>query len=182
MRWSASIERGLDDGSQAGDDIPAIDGDAIDQAIGIEAGCTQLSQNGAALDGRGGAPVLSDMTRSDAHETGGSAFRLKIALGPIDRASLLAAMIGGIGYLALASLSLQIGRVGETVSPIWLPNACAVVFLLRARLSNELPFLMAAFAASLCSNIVSQLPDHVALLFTIANVAEIIAVVALTRP
>ncbi|MBA4044412.1 MAG: hypothetical protein C0471_08355, partial [Erythrobacter sp.] len=100
----------------------------------------------------------------------------------MDRASVLAAIIGGLGFLALASLSLLIGRAGETVSPIWLPNACAVVFLLRARLSNELPFLMAAFAASLCSNIVSQLPGHVALLFTIANVAEIIAVVALTRP
>jgi len=94
---------------------------------------------------------------------------------------LLAGLIGGVTYLALACLSLLLAHPGETVSPIWLPNACAVAFLLRARLRNEAPFLLAAFAASLAANAVVDLPDHVALVFSLGNLAEIIAVLALTR-
>jgi PAS domain S-box-containing protein len=104
-----------------------------------------------------------------------------IATGPMNRASVLAAIVGGLGYLALASLSLMVVEGNETVSPIWLPNACAVAFLLRARLSNEWPFLLGAFAGSLISNIIPQLPDHISLLYTIANLAEIVVVVGLTR-
>jgi PAS domain S-box-containing protein len=104
-----------------------------------------------------------------------------IATGPMDRASVLAAIVGGLGYLALACLSLIIVRGGETVSPIWLPNAFAVAFLLCARLSNEWPFLVGAFAGSLISNVIPQLPDHVSLLYTLANLAEIMVVVSLTR-
>ena len=104
-----------------------------------------------------------------------------IAAGPLDRRSLLAALIGGAGYLALACLSLALSRAGETVSPIWLANACAVAVLLRARLRCEVPFLAACFAASLAANAVVQLPDSVALVFSIANVVEIVAVLGLTR-
>ncbi|MBA4767694.1 MAG: MASE1 domain-containing protein, partial [Porphyrobacter sp.] len=104
-----------------------------------------------------------------------------IATGPLDRRSLAAALIGGVGYLVIACLSLALAHAGETVSPIWLPNACVVALLLRARLSCELPLLAACFAASLAANAVVQLPDTVALVFSIANIAEIIAVLALTR-
>ncbi len=104
-----------------------------------------------------------------------------IATGPIDRRSLAAALIGGAGYLAFACLSLMLAHAGDTVSPIWLPNACAVAFLLRARLRCEVPFLLACLAASLAANAVVQLPDQVAVLFSFANLVEIIAVLALTR-
>lgn len=104
-----------------------------------------------------------------------------IAIGQIDRASIQAALFGGAAYLALACISLLLAREGESVSAIWLPNACAVAFLLRCRIGNELPFLAAAFAASLSANAVAQLPDHVVLVFALGNVAEIIAVLALTR-
>jgi two-component system, sensor histidine kinase len=104
-----------------------------------------------------------------------------IATAPLDRASVLAGIVGGIGYLALASLSLLLVRADQTTSAIWLPNAFAVAMLLRARLGNEVPFLVMAFAASLSSNVVSQQPDHVALLFSIANMVEIVAVTGLAR-
>jgi PAS domain S-box-containing protein len=104
-----------------------------------------------------------------------------IATGPLDRRSLAAALIGGAGYLAIACLSLALAHAGETVSPIWLPNACAVAVLLRARLRNELPLLAACFAASLAANAVVQLPDTVALVFSLANMAEIVIVLTLTR-
>ena len=107
--------------------------------------------------------------------------RGRIAAGPIDRASIIAALAGGAVYLALACVSLVLATTGETVSPIWLPNACAVAFLLRVRLRNELPFLLACFAASLGANAVAQLPDHIALLFSWGNMIEIVIVLALTR-
>jgi PAS domain S-box-containing protein len=104
-----------------------------------------------------------------------------IAAGPLDRRSLVAALIGGAGYLALACLSLALSRAGQPVSPIWIANACAVAVLLRARLRCEVPFLFACFAASLAANAVVHLPDSVALVFSIANVVEIVAVLALSR-
>ncbi|WP_051020638.1 hybrid sensor histidine kinase/response regulator [Porphyrobacter sp. AAP82] len=105
----------------------------------------------------------------------------RIAAGPLDRRSLAAALVGGAGYLVIACLSLALAHAGDTVSPIWLPNACAVAVLLRARLRCELPLLAACFAASLGANAVIQLPDTVALAFSLANMVEIIAVLALTR-
>ncbi len=89
-------------------------------------------------------------------------------------------MAGG-GFLAIACLSLVLGGTGEAVSPIWLPNACAVAVLLRARLGNEVPFLVACFAASLAANGAAAQPDMVALVFSLANLLEIVAVLALTR-
>lgn len=105
----------------------------------------------------------------------------KIADGPADRASLIATLAGGAGYWVLASLSMVLAQAGGVSGLLWLPNACAVALLLRARLTNELPFLLACFAASLTANAVLQLPDHVALLFAIANLVEIVVVLALTR-
>jgi PAS domain S-box-containing protein len=107
--------------------------------------------------------------------------RSGLAVGPIDRRSLVVALIGGAGYFAIACLSLALARAGETVSPIWLANACAAALLLRARLACELPLLAACFAASLLANGVVHLPDRLALIFSIANIVEIVAVLALTR-
>ncbi|WP_197426374.1 ATP-binding protein [Erythrobacter sp. CCH5-A1] len=107
--------------------------------------------------------------------------RSRIAAGPLDGRSLAAALIGGAGYLAIACLSLALSTAGDPVSPVWLPNACAVAFLLRARLRCELPLLAACLAASLAANAVAQLPDRMALVFSLANIFEIVAVLALTR-
>ncbi len=106
---------------------------------------------------------------------------LRIAAGPLDSASLLAALLGGAGYALLACLSLWPAHASGEAAPLWLPNACAVALLLRARLGNELPFLLACFTASLAANAVLQLPDLVALLQAFAHVAEIVVVLALTR-
>jgi PAS domain S-box-containing protein len=104
-----------------------------------------------------------------------------IATGPLDRASIGAALVGGLAYLALAAISLVLGGAGDTVSPIWLPNACAVAFLLRARLGNEGPFLFACFTASLAANVAVGVPGPVAALFSLGNLAEVALVLALTR-
>jgi len=105
----------------------------------------------------------------------------RIAAGPIDRQSLIAALCGGVIYLAVAILSLRLADAGESVSQIWLANACAAGFLLRIRLRCELPVLFACFAASLASNVVQQMPDPIAVLFSLANVAEITAVLVIAR-
>ncbi|WP_197489886.1 PAS domain-containing sensor histidine kinase [Erythrobacter neustonensis] len=104
-----------------------------------------------------------------------------IAAGPLDRSSLIAAGVGGIAYFALACISLALSQAGQDISPIWLSNAVAVAVLLRVRLRNELPFLAACLAGSLAVNAVVQLPDRVAVTYSLANLAEMIAVLVLTR-
>lgn len=124
-------------------------------------------------------PVLSGLASPTNR---GKAFhRLGIAVGPVDRSSVLAALLGALGYLALACVSLLMNNDSASVSPIWLPNAFAVVVLLRARLGNEVLFLIASFAAGLGANAVSHLPGSTSLLFSLANMAEIVAVLALIR-
>lgn len=91
-------------------------------------------------------------------------------------------MIGGAVYLTLACLSVVLTQDGsEPVSAIWVSNAAAIAILLRARLRSELPFLLACFAASLIANGVARLPDSTALLFSVANLTEIVVVLALSR-
>ncbi len=90
-------------------------------------------------------------------------------------------MAGGVVYLMLAGVSLLLAGADGPVSPVWLPNACAVAFLLRVRLRSELPFLLACLAANLAANAVAPLPDHTALLFSAGNLIEIVIVIALTR-
>lgn len=136
-------------------------------------GAYRASPRSADAGGDGPAAARSGWRRWLGH--------VAIATGTIDRESLATALFGGAGYLAVACLSLLLAHAGESVSPIWLPNACAVAFLLRRRLRNELPFLAACFAASLAANAVVQLPDRMALAFSLANLVEIVAVLALTR-
>jgi len=104
-----------------------------------------------------------------------------IAGAAIDRRTVIGALLGATGFLALACLSLLLARAGDTVTPVWLPNACAVVFLLRARLANEWLFLGLAFFASLAANGVGQLPWQIALVFSFANILEIAVALSLSR-
>ncbi len=109
-------------------------------------------------------------------------FRLTgIAVGPLDARSIGAALIGGAGYLVLACLSLIPAQSADAFSLIWLPNAFAVAVLMRARLRTELPFLIACLAAGVGANMVLQVPNMAAVMFSLANLAEITAVLALTR-
>ncbi|WP_181443518.1 ATP-binding protein [Porphyrobacter sp. YT40] len=105
----------------------------------------------------------------------------RIALGPVDATSLIAALIGGIAYLGIACLSLVLAEAGGNVSPVWLSNAVIVAVMLRLRLGNEVPLLLACFAVSLATNAVVQQSQAVALLFSFANMVEIAVVLALTR-
>ncbi|MFN4020731.1 MAG: ATP-binding protein [Erythrobacter sp.] len=107
--------------------------------------------------------------------------RLTIASGPLDRRTLLVTLAGAAAYLVGACLSLLLARAGDAVSAVWLPNALAVVVLLRARLSHEWLFLALAALASLAANQIAKLPWSVALVFSLANAVEIAVVVALTR-
>jgi PAS domain S-box-containing protein len=106
---------------------------------------------------------------------------LPIADGPIDYQTLAKALAGAGGYLALACCSLLLSRAGDTVAPVWLPNALAVVLLLRGRMGNEWLFLVLAFLASLAANQVVQLPWMMALVCSLANMIEIAVVVVLVR-
>jgi len=105
----------------------------------------------------------------------------RIADAAVDRRTVIGALLGAAGFLALACLSLLLARAGDAITPVWLPNACAVVFLLRARLANEWLFLGLAFFASLAANGVGQLPWQIALVFAFANVIEIAVVLSLSR-
>ncbi|WP_054118468.1 hybrid sensor histidine kinase/response regulator [Porphyrobacter sp. AAP60] len=126
-------------------------------------------------------PSASPLLPGDlpAMRSGGS--NASIAVGKMDRSSVLAAVLGGMLYLGLACLSLLLAQASDSVSPVWLSNAAAVALLLRARISNEVPFLLAAFAGSLAANVVADQPAHLSLVFSLANLVEIIAVLALTR-
>jgi len=176
------IERALDHEEGA---LDAILGAKID-SVGSETGATGGGQAApahgdveAAGSGQAAGPVHPD---ASPHASGPDIIGpARIAMGNLDRASLLAAIIGGAAFLALAWLSLLIARPETHISPVWLPNACAAAFLLRAQLRNEVPFLLATFAAGLAANALVQLPDHIALVFALANVVEIIAVLVLTR-
>jgi two-component system, sensor histidine kinase len=202
-----AIERALDHERPGGSDPPDAedalvppdaghDGARSGEAGAGEAGATFARRSGVTSAGVGSAGFATSAASTTSSAPPRTApphagalrgavqrglARSGIALGPIDRRSLVAALIGGAGYLVIACLSLALARAGETVSPIWLANACAAALLLRARLACELPLLAACFAASLLANGVVHLPDGVSLVFSLANIVEIIVVLALTR-
>jgi PAS domain S-box-containing protein len=104
-----------------------------------------------------------------------------ITLGPLDERSFVAALAGGAIYLLLACLSLLAARAGDVVTSVWLPNAFLVALLLRLRIANELPLLATSFAASLAANAIGQLPFQISLVYSAANIVEVVVVLALTR-
>ncbi|PKP90503.1 MAG: hypothetical protein CVT75_11215 [Alphaproteobacteria bacterium HGW-Alphaproteobacteria-14] len=175
------IDRALDHEEGALDVILGANIDSASSETGATGGGQPAPAHGdgAAGSGHAAGPVHPGASR---HGSGrGIIGHARIAAGNLDRASLLAAIIGGPAFLALAWVSLLLALPDTHISPVWLPNACAVAFLLRAQLRNEIPFLLAAFAAGLAANALVKLPDHVALVFALANVVEIIAVLVLTR-
>ncbi len=93
----------------------------------------------------------------------------------------LGALIGAIGFFALATISLGLSKFDTTLASIWLPNAGAVAFLLRARLANEGAFYFAVFASSVFANNYSGTPLDMALIFSSANILDITLVTWLTR-
>ncbi|MBY0344263.1 MAG: response regulator [Sphingomonadales bacterium] len=190
-RWSAAIERALDHERHGGTDPPNAGADCVPMdAANLNAPARSTSPRTAGRPPRRAFSAAGADARAGTASLRAAAARMLrdgwprlpgVAAGPLDRRSLIAALIGGAAFLVMACLSLLIASAGENVSPIWLPNACAVAVLLRARLRNELPFLLACFAASLSASVVIDQPDRMALVFSLANMAEIVAVLALTR-
>jgi PAS domain S-box-containing protein len=207
LRWSASIDRALDHERGTGNSLSdAATGSARPDREGIgaplapdklvasgdppgaayPAGGIGAGGNGAGGLGGERQPRRPPQFSDDLWPDGLTPPKLApggpwVARGEIDRRSVLTAVLGGAAYLALAGISLLLPGTGDQGSLIWLPNAAATALLLRARISNEIPFLLIAFAASVASNVISGMPDHVAVVFSLAHIAEIIAVLALTR-
>ena len=173
-----AIERALDYERHCGSDPPDADDAAVppDAGGGCATAVNDRATSPRTTAARGTSPASLRRRRAQ-HWLA----RSRIASGPLDRRSLAAALTGGAGYLAIACISLALSHAGETVSPIWLANAFTVAVLLRARLRSEVPVLAACFAASLLAYGVTELPDRVALTFSFANIAEIVAVLALAR-
>ncbi len=119
-----------------------------------------------------------DTSCADNHERGSS---LWPALGPADTRSLGGAVLGGVMYFALALLSFWLSRFGTGLATVWLPSAAAVALLLRLRLSNEAGFYALTFSASFAANTISGNPVDVALVFSVANMANLALVVGFTR-
>ncbi len=193
MRRSAAIERALDQDRHGVEHSAGAEQDfSLEDAVAgdVRAAHPRVDERVDSADPASPSGPFSPpdpfSATSHVRDTPSSVFQrllgmTKIATGQADRASLTAALVGGAGYCVLACLSLWLANAGGNVTPLWLPNAFAVALLLRTRLGNELPFLLACFAASLAANAVLQLPDRIALLFSVANVVEIVVVLALTR-
>ncbi|WP_298471634.1 ATP-binding protein [uncultured Erythrobacter sp.] len=104
-----------------------------------------------------------------------------VTAGRLDTRSLIAAALGALGFWLLAVASLSLSRFDSILASVWLPSACAVAFLLRARLSNELPFYGAILVAGTVANMAVGTPLQVALVFSVANILNIVTVTFLTR-
>ncbi|MBV7265103.1 ATP-binding protein [Erythrobacter ani] len=101
--------------------------------------------------------------------------------GAIDSASVTASLIGALGFFLLATLSLSLSKFDSTLASVWLPNAAAVAFMMRARLANEVPFYICVFIASLCANSVAGTTFGMSTVFSVANIVDIALVTGLTR-
>ncbi|MEL7444955.1 MAG: ATP-binding protein [Pseudomonadota bacterium] len=110
-----------------------------------------------------------------------SVIRANIAVGAVDRSSLVAAAVGGIAFGLLAYLSVSMTRFEGPLATIWLPDAAAVAFLLRARLKNEVPFLCAIFLGSIAGDGTVGFPAHQTLVFSAANILDVVVVTILIR-
>ena len=104
-----------------------------------------------------------------------------VARGSFDQRSVILGATGAAVAFALAHLSLTLSRFDGALATIWLPNAFAVAFLLRARLANELTFYAANLVAGFAANALNDNLLEVALGYSVANIAGVIVVVGLTR-
>ena len=117
-----------------------------------------------------------------ADQTGdGASDARTISLRLPDTASIAHAFVGGLAFFALALFSLDVMRFENQLASVWLPNAFAVAYLLRAQLRSEGPFIMVAFFASIAANTAAGNPIIAALPYSIANMADIIIVTWATR-
>jgi PAS domain S-box-containing protein len=104
-----------------------------------------------------------------------------VASGPFDRRSAIGALAGAALYFVLAWLSLSLSRFDTALATVWLPSACSVAFLIKAKLSNEAGFFAGAFSASVLANLVCGNAVDVAIVFSIANTINVALVAWLTR-
>jgi len=91
------------------------------------------------------------------------------------------ALIGVLVFGTFAAASIAISRFDGPIASIWIPNALAVAILLRARLTNEIPFFAAIFLSTASVNLVMDFATIPAVLFACANVAEVGIAAGLTR-
>jgi|GEM_PF-649668 len=87
----------------------------------------------------------------------------------------------GLAYFCAGFWCLALARFDATLASIWVPNAFAVSVLFIARLRNELPLVVAIGLGSLAANMLSGTAGPIALVFTIANLTNILIAAWLTR-
>ncbi|BDI60214.1 ATP-binding protein [Qipengyuania nanhaisediminis] len=104
-----------------------------------------------------------------------------IASGVLDLRSLAYGLGAASGFFILASLCLALWRFDATLASVWLPNASAVAVLLLARLRNEWPLLAGVAVGSVMANWLAGNPFLTSLIFTLANLCEVMLVPALLR-
>jgi integral membrane sensor domain MASE1 len=98
-----------------------------------------------------------------------------------DARNIWIAFIGAALFSVLAVASILISRFDGLIASIWLPNALAVAVLLRARLTNEIPFYAGIFLSSAAVNLLMGFDTLQAVIFAIANLVEIAIASILTR-
>ncbi|MBO6902832.1 MAG: PAS domain S-box protein [Rhizobiaceae bacterium] len=86
----------------------------------------------------------------------------------------------GFGFFALASVSILISRLGDSVAAIWLANAFAVVVIVSLALPQRLALPVVA-AACLAVNVMFATPVGTAALLSALNILEIGLAVGLIR-
>jgi len=104
-----------------------------------------------------------------------------VRTGPLDKSSVIVAILGGALFVGLGLICLELARFGSALASIWLPAAASTALLLRARVSNELPYYAALAAAALAINFYAGRTALDSATFMLANVAEVAVVTWLTR-
>lgn len=93
----------------------------------------------------------------------------------------LIAVAGGVLYTLLAVASIEWSRGSATFAKVWLPNALAIAFMLRMRLSQPYLLLAALAVGSAVANTIGgSIPLQIGV-FMIANTLEITIAVFVTR-
>ena len=95
--------------------------------------------------------------------------------------SLMVPLIAGVSYLTLLLVCVGLTRIDSTLASVWLPNAAAVAFLLRARLRSEVPVLVAIFLAGIAGNTMVGHSAQAALIFSTANLTSIALITGIVR-
>ena len=98
-----------------------------------------------------------------------------------DMISLISAVLAGLGFFALAILCMSLSRFDTSLAGVWLPNAGAASLLLIARVRGEALVFIAMAVACAAGNMIMGNSAAVAVIFTAANLLEILIVVALVR-